>query len=181
MATGWGGYYPVSLVGNIMLDGAPDFGSALTKIEIDLFPYQTPQGTFSVKIREYNDFREKLPEIRFRRAAGAVLIRAASELNVPRLRTRHKSTAVPLFRQACEEVVVALETLRQRLQPSDDFDLDGFLAFCRGAFDRIPSSQAELDALGEAAEKRRRRALQTDASVDEFPGWMPGDPVPAGL
>lgn len=181
MATGYGGFYPVYMVGSLMLDGAPDFGAALKKIEIDLFPEEDPKGDFAVQIRRWNAFREKLPEIRFRRSAGSALIRAASALNAPRLRTRHPSTTIPLFRQACAEVLDALELLRERLKPEDDFDLDGFLAFCGTVFDRIPETAEELDALDEAAESRRLRARQAEASARPFPGWMPGDPAPEGL
>lgn len=181
MATGYGGFYPVYMVGDILLDGAPDFGSAVTRIEIDLFPEEDPRGEFASRIRRWNSFREQLPEIRFRRSAGSALIRASSGLNAPRLRTRHASTAVPLFRQACTEVRAALELLRERLTPQDDFDLEGFLSFCDDALDRIPATQGELDALDEAAQNRRRQARQAEASARPFPGWMPGEPVPEGL
>ncbi|QTV80446.1 hypothetical protein [Microbacterium sp. NIBRBAC000506063] len=159
----------------------PDFGSAVTRIEIDLFPEEDPRGEFASRIRRWNSFREQLPEIRFRRSAGSVLIRASSGLNAPRLRTRHASTAVPLFRQACTEVRAALELLRERLTPQDDFDLEGFLSFCDDALDRIPATQGELDALDEAAQNRRRQARQAEASARPFPGWMPGEPVPEGI
>lgn len=169
------------LVGDIMLDGAPDFGEALTNIEINLFPYEAPEGDFAESIRKHNAFRETLPEIRFRRSAGSALIKAASDLDANLLSARHESSAVPLFKQACEDVLVALEVLRKRLKSADDFDIDGFLTFCRGVRDRMPSSQAELDALGAAAAERRRRARQAEASALGFPGWMPGQAAPDGL
>ena len=179
-ATEYGGFYPVYAVGDLLLDEAPDFGPALTKIEIDLFPWEAEEGMWSKTIAEFNASRESLPKIRFRRSAGSVIIRASSALNVPRLRTKHKATAVPLFRQACTDVLAALETLRERVKPTDDFDLERFLAWCATILDRIPESASDLDEWIAAANERRRVADQAASNELPFPGWRPGEPNPWG-
>lgn len=191
MASGWGGFYPVYMVGDIMLDGAPDFGPALTRVEVDLFPLEKGPGLTAGREQLFAAFRETLPEVRFRRKAGAALIRAASSLDVSRLRTRDPQTAIALFRQACEETLSALGSLRMRLTADDDFDLTGFLAHCSTVLDRIPRSTDgrpggrievetadELDELYRRIKAREAAHAAAQAATQAFPGWLPGEPSP---
>lgn len=178
MATGWGGFYPMYVIGPLLVDGAPDFGSALEKIEVDVFPHQEPAGEFAEDIRRYNEFRERLPEIRFRRAHRAALIRAVTAVRPSSLFHPHKRTTIGIFRQGCIDVLAALEALRQRITPDDDFDIDGFLAYCARILDRIPETPHELDEWLAEAGERRRAVRQAIAQQHEFAGWRPGEPAP---
>lgn len=181
-ADSWGGIYPVTGVGPVMLYGAPDMGRAVEKIEIDLFPWQEAKGYWAKEIARYNDFRESsLPEIRFRRKARSVLIRGASSLDVPRLNARHDATVVEIFRTAYADTLQALHTLGERLTPDDDFNLDAFLAHCAAGADRIPDAPDALRQLIDDAEARLRRVVQERAAQTTFPGWLPGEPAPEGI
>lgn len=178
MATAWGGFFPVYTVGELMVEGAPDLGPAISRIEIDLFPSEEAEGEFASSVREWMAFRETLPKIRFRRSAGSVLIRARSELDGSRLHEGREGETLPIFREACQDVLAALETLRKRVKSTDDFDLAAFLDYCATIYERMPTSAEEIRRRYETVQENRRLAAQAAVSAQPFPGWMPGDPDP---
>jgi uncharacterized protein YfeS len=71
----------------------------------------------------------------------------------------NRGLSLPLFKAAVAETIAALALLAQRLTAKDDFDLEAFLAHCRDAQSRIPSTPEELAELAEVCKTRRAARL----------------------
>lgn len=169
---------PFAAIGALLLSGEEQFGGALELIEVTLAmpPIDDPDTwlagrrdglglsvlglgpspeeiPWSVGRREYERERQALPKVVFRRSRARAEITVSSEIAYPE-QWVEDADLVAEFAQGVDDVIGALELLRARLKPSDDFDLDALLAHCEAARARIPRTPQELQAVLDDSQRR---------------------------
>ncbi|MEI5671635.1 MULTISPECIES: hypothetical protein [unclassified Nocardioides] len=163
----------VGRVGDFLVDGLPDVGSGIEKIEVDVLLRSEPRAPRDRAVedmpseeidallnlisggqaigpdhpewsRDHDERRSKGPSLTFRRAARRVSVRIVSDLS--ELDVYGTVDVTPeLFASAAREVVAGLEVLPRRIKPDDDVDARTFLSFVRARLDDLPRTQDELD------------------------------------
>jgi uncharacterized protein YfeS len=172
-----------SLIPEFLLAGANDFGPAITELTVT-FHFPTSGRPRRYLKQDYAIFIKKrltLPKVVFRRNRGQVAIDVASELvdgkdmeKFSEEVDRHPEGLRPrlsgrLFAGGVAETNGALTLLRERLTAKDDFRLEAFLAHCRQAQAKLPSTPKELTALVKHLENRevqRRASLSPWEKLD---------------
>jgi len=159
----YGGHTTLSPIGDFLLIGANKFGDAIKELTVTLHFRDSgpPKKTLEQLLESHNNYRLTLPKITYRKAKGKVEIDIASELMDGRDWKPSPRLSLPLFRQGVDEVVRALSLMKKRVKGSDAFDMDGFLAHCEAARQRIPSTEDVLQDL--AAELKAANQVKRDA------------------
>lgn len=160
----YGGHTTLSPIGDFLLRECPDLGDAIAEITVTLhFPSSgPPKKTLEDLLIRHNSHRATLPRITYRRAKRKVEIDIASQLMDGRDWRPSPRLSLPLFERGVDEIIGALSLIRKRLKSPDAFDLDGFLAHCEAARERIPVSEDALQELGaelKAADQAKRNAM----------------------
>ena len=155
----YGGHPTLSLIPDFLLGDADDFGTAVSELTVTFhFPDAGPaRKTLEQMFADFHANRHSLPKVVFRRKRGQASIDVASGLLDGSEWEQRRGLSLPLFTAGVAETITALELLRKRMIPADDFNLETFLAHCRQAQTRMPSSDEELAAF--AADCRTK---QTD-------------------
>lgn len=189
----YGGGGSVGDVGEFLIDGLPDVGCGIGKVEIDVLlrsepraPRRraiddTPDEEFDALLNlisdgegigpdhpdwshDHDERRSKGPALTFRRAARRVSMRIISDLS--EFEGFGTDGASPeIFATAAHEVVAGLEGLSRRIKAGDDFDTPTFLGFVRARLDVLPETQHELDRV---LERLRADAAQRWDGLDEW-------------
>lgn len=191
----YGGGGLVDQVGSFLLEGLPDVGSAIERIEVDLLLVGLPQAPRPLTDEPedsrppddpyadnpawgsyHEEQRAKGPALTFRRQAGRVGVRVVSELSeLDVFGSEHRAGAVSpercvaVFAAAAREVVAALAPLRQRVKRDDDLDPGALLAHLERRLDALPGTPADLEATIDrlfAAERARWAAMTPWEVVD---------------
>lgn len=156
----YGGHSTLSLISDFLLGDDDDFGSALSELTVTFhFPHTgEPRNTLERMFADFHANRQSLPKVVFRRKRGQASIDIASELLDGKDWEHRRGLSLPLFKAAVAETIDALELLKKRLAPKDDFSLDAFLAHCRNAQTRLPSTAEGLASF--VAECKTRQAAR---------------------
>src|SRR5262245_8617157 len=136
----WGGHR-LCFTGDFLLLDAPDFGPAVREIEFFIYLRdRRPLKGMERMFADYHRYRSTLPKVTYRRTKARVEIRIATDLLDRQTwwKDRVAPPSLHLFTAFVDEVVQALSLLRRSLKPADAFDLNGFLAHCAHAKQRIP-------------------------------------------
>jgi uncharacterized protein YfeS len=160
----YGGHKTLSVLGDFLLMGAPNFGEAIHEIEMVLqFAHSGPPGkTLEQLYKDFHVRRATLPLVTFRRAKGRMEIAVASGLIDGRDLQASRTLSLELFKRGFDEVIQAMSLMSKRLKKGDAFDLEAFLAHCEAGRRRIPDSEEDLQQLAaglEAADQARRDAM----------------------
>ena len=153
----YGGHSTLSLIADFLLGETDDFGSAVSELTVTFHFPHTGQARRSLE-KMYADFhanRQSLPKVVFRRKRGQASIDIASELLDGKDWEQTRGLSLALFKAGVADTIAALELLKKRLTPKDDFSLAAFLAHCSKAQSRLPSTVEELAALAEECKKRQ--------------------------
>lgn len=156
----YGGHARLSLIADLLLDGAGDFGAGVSELFVTLnFPHAPPpKKSLEESFARFHEYRRSLPSITFRRERGEVMIDVASDLidgsDWKEMRAKSPLSA-RLFKAAAAEVVEALLLLGRRLTDADDFHLERFLTHCRAALERLPDTAEGLASLLTDCERKR--------------------------
>jgi uncharacterized protein YfeS len=156
----YGGHSTLSLISDFLLGDAEDFGSALSELTVTFhFPHTgQARSTLEQMFGDFHANRQSLPKVVFRRKRGQASIDIASELLDGKDWEQKRGLSLPLFKAGVAETIIALELLKKRLTPKDDFNLEAFLAHCHEAQTRLPSTAEELSSF--AAECKKRQAAR---------------------
>jgi uncharacterized protein YfeS len=159
----YGSHSTLSLISDFLLGDADDFGSAVSELTVTFhFPHTgPPRRTLEQDFADFHTNRQSLPKVVFRRKRGHLSIDIASELLDGKYMEQRRGLSLPLFNKGVAETVAALELLKERLTPKDDFNLHAFLAHCCKAQTRLPSTAKELASF--EAECERRKAARNAA------------------
>lgn len=183
----------VGNVGDFLVDGLPDVGSGIEKVEIDVLLRSEPRAPRSRAVedmpneeidalldllsggqaigpdhpewsRHHDERRSKGPSLTFRRAARRVSVHIVSDLS--ELDVYGTVDVTPeLFTSAAREIVAGLEVLPRRIKQGDDFDARTFLSFVRARLDALPRTQEELDLV---LEQLHAAAIRRWDAMDEW-------------
>jgi len=135
-----GAVYPLSGLGDLLLDGAHDYGPGLRQIRIALC-----QG----------NRRPGATRIRLQQAKGVLLIEHPSDL--PEERFQQGDASPALVQSGACEVIAALDAARARVaQERPEFAFDVLLNRCREVSGHLPSTPDEVDARIDSARTRAR-------------------------
>ena len=147
----------LSLISDFLLGDAEDFGSAVSELTVTFHFPHTGQArrTLEQMFADFHANRRSLPKVVFRRKRGQASIDIASELVDGKDWERSRDLSLPLFKAGVGETVAALELLKKRLTPKDDFNLEAFLTHCGNAQTRSFSTAKELASFAAECEKRR--------------------------
>ena len=127
------------------------FGTAIEEIAAYAWvrPRNGPLPEFESLYDRFETNFPLVPKIWFRRKKRLVEIAYATRLGAeedllgdPCLRLTPS-----LFREGCEELTTILKLLRKSIKPSDDFDIDAFLAFSDQQLETIPTDNESLELL----------------------------------
>jgi uncharacterized protein YfeS len=160
----YGGHSTLSLISDFLLGDADDFGLAISELTVTFhFPHTgQARSTLEQMFANFHANRQSLPKVVFRRKRGQASIDIASELlDGKDWKQRRGLLSLPLFKGGVAETIAAVELLKKRLTPKDDFELEAFLAHCRSSQARLPSTAEELASL--AAESKKRHAARRSA------------------
>ena len=160
----YGGQVTLSLLGDFLMLGAPDFGDAIKEIELILrFNHSgPPRKTLESMFESFHANQSSMPLVTYRRSKGRMEIAAASDLMDGRDLDRSRQLSLDLFKRGFDAVLQAMSLMRKRLKKSDAFDLDSFLAHCESARRRLPATDGDLQQIAtelKASAKIRREAL----------------------
>jgi uncharacterized protein YfeS len=163
----YGGHSTLSLISDFLLADADDFGSAVSELSVTFhFPDSgPPRPTLERTFADFHANRQSLPKVVFRRKRGHLSIDIASELLDGEDWAQKRGSSLRLFNAGVAETIAALELLKKRLTSKDDFNLPAFLAHCRKAQSRLPSTAEELASF--VAERETRRAAR-DAAMSPW-------------
>ena len=153
----YGSDLTLSLISDLLLEDAEDFGSAVSELTVTFhFPHTGKAlRTLEQMFADFHANRRSLPKVVFRRKRGQASIDIASELVDGKNSERRPALSLPLFKAGVVETLAALELLKKRLTPKDDFNLEAFLTHCEDAQTRLPSTAQELASFAAECEKRR--------------------------
>jgi uncharacterized protein YfeS len=153
----YGGHEILSLIPDFLLGDADDFGAAVSELTVTFhFPHSgRARPTLEQMFANFHANRQSLPKVVFRRKRGQAAIDVASELLDGKDWDRKRGLSLPLFIAGVAETIAALDLLGKRLTSTDDFQLEAFLAHCREAQTRLPSTAEELASVAEECQKRR--------------------------
>lgn len=185
-----------SKVGDFLIDGLPDVGRGIEKIQIEMLVRGLPRAPrrqaiddmpdeqFSALLSAitggpgaapgdltldsyHEEQRSKGPALTFRRAARRVSVRIISDLSELDAFGTDDVTA-EVFAAQAREVVAALEDLPRRIKPGDDFDTQTFLSHIRERLEVLPSPEEVHRVLENlwAAAARRREAMDDWGRLD---------------
>ena len=156
----YGGHSTLSLIPGFLHEDADDFGPAVSELTVTFhFPHTgRARSSLEQMFADFHVNRQSLPKVVFRRKKGQASIDIASELLDGKDWEQSRGLSLPLFKAGVAETIAALELLKKRLTPKDDFKLETFLAHCRKAQTRLPSTAEELASL--AAERKKRQAAR---------------------
>jgi uncharacterized protein YfeS len=159
----YGGDPTLALISDFLLGEAADFGPALSELTVTFhFPHAgPPRRTLEQSFADFHEYRRSLPKVAFKRKRSQASIDVASELVDGKEWEGRRGLSLPLFKAGVVETIGALQLLRTRLTPKDDFGLEAFLAHCTEAQMRLPSTAEELAAFAE--DSKRRRAVRNAA------------------
>jgi hypothetical protein len=163
----------LGIVGDFLIDGLPDVGGGIEKIEIEVLLRSQPSAPrrqavddmpdeeFAALLElitegdpsgpgdaesneEYHERRRsKGPSLTFRRSARRVSMRILSDLS--ELDVFGTDEVAPeVFARTAREVVGGLEDLRRRIKPGDDCDAHTLLSHLRSRLEALPETQEEL-------------------------------------
>jgi uncharacterized protein YfeS len=163
----YGGHPTLSLISDFLLGDTDDFGSAVSVLTVNFhFPHTgQPRRSLEQEFADFHTNRQSLPKVVFRRNRGHLSIDIASELLDGEDWEQKRGSSLALFNTGVAETIAALELLKKRLTPKDDFNLPAFLAHCCKAQTRLPSTAEELASF--EAECSRRRAAR-DAAMSPW-------------
>src|SRR5262249_41806890 len=156
----YGGHSTLSLISDFLLADADNFGSAVSELTVTFhFPHTgQARSTLEQMFADFHANRKSLPKVVFRRKRGQASIDIASELLDGKNWEQRRGLSLPLFKAGVAETIAALELLKKRLTPKDDFNLEAFLAHCSRAQTRLPATAEELASF--AAECQKRQAAR---------------------
>lgn len=180
-------------VGEFLVDGLPDVGHGIDRIEADVLLRSeprasrrravddTPDEEFDALLnlitdgqgigpndpewsQSHDERRSKGPGLTFRRTARRVSMRIISDLSEFDVFGADEVTP-EVFASIAREIVAGLEDLPRRIKPGDDFDARTFLSFVRARLDVLPGTQEELDCV---LDRLREAAAQRWGAMDEW-------------
>lgn len=167
----YGGHTTLSPIGDFLLQGASDFGDAITEITVTLHFSDSgpPKKSLEQLFERHLIHRATLPKVTFQRAKKKVEIAIASDVMDGRDWKPSPRLSLPLFERGVAEVVESLSLLRRRVKSSDAFDLARFVSHCESALWRIPGSEEDLQDFAaeiKAADQARRDAMSPWEKLD---------------
>lgn len=164
---GMGGHHTLSFVGDLLLGlPRPSFGTAVGQIEA--YAHLDSDGsTLPTLERLRQRFRDRvatMPQAWFRRKTKRIELAYHSRLGsaddlLKGKSRRTGSKDIPLIRRAYSELAAALEVVRKRVRPTDDFDTAGFFELLsnREKMFNAASDREVLKWLRESQEMERQR------------------------
>ena len=165
----YGGSAIYSFVADLLTIQLKDYGAAIESIELTAYlrsPTRTPRPTLEGLFDQFHDYLKKLPTITFRRHLKRVEIRFLSEHFVATDDVGWKPSAEKCNR-AAGEVADALQLLRKRVKPTDNFHVERFLADAGQLLNKKIDSLEEWEAISRKA-TRKRQAIQATKSTWEL-------------
>jgi uncharacterized protein YfeS len=153
----YGGHSTLSLISELLIGDGDDFGRAIEELTVTFnFPHTgQPRRTLEDMFAGFHAYRKSLPKVVFRRKREQASIDIASELLDGKDWDQTRGLSLPLFKAGTAETVSALELLKKRLTAKDDFRLDAFLAHCRQAQLRLPSTEEDLVSFADECKTRQ--------------------------
>jgi uncharacterized protein YfeS len=159
----YGGHSTLSPISDFLLDGAEDFGPAVSELSVTFHFPHTGQArrTLEQTFAKFHANRQSLPKVVFRRTRAEVTIDIASELLDGKDWEQKRGLSLPLFCAAVAKTIAGLMLLRKRITEKDDFKREAFLSHCNDAQSRLPSSAEELAAIAEQWKNRKTARFAT--------------------
>lgn len=162
-----GGHATLSLIGRYFQSGLPPLGAAIKEIDIHVHYKSSagPKATLESMYTKYDRFPEGLPTSKYFREKAKVEISFISKLGGSDVVAGYGPPKLDLFLAGAREIAGQFEVLREKLNPSDEFDLVAFFKAIQGKLDAIPKSAEELDALKAALDAEGKMERE---SMDEW-------------
>ena len=141
---------PLCAVPDFLLGEDSDFGPAIADLSVHFFLAHSgpPMKGMEERFASFHANRSPLRKVQFRRSRKKVEIHFTSKLmDAKDWEKRRWEPTIADFQTGVRECLAALEALRKKIQPKDQFDLEGFLGHCGKALARMPSTDEELLAM----------------------------------
>ena len=152
----YGGHVTLSLIPGFLLLDAPDFGPALAELTVTMH-FATSGPARKTLERMYADFhamRPMLPKVVFRRSRQTACIDVSSDLIDGDEWEHSRGLSLSLFNAGFEETLSAIQRLKTRLTPKDDFRLEAFISHCESQRPILPATDLELAELQNRTRER---------------------------
>ncbi len=147
--------------------GTPDFGSGVT--EIELHPYfrstQPAKKTLENMYVKYHASLEDLPRLRFLRKKQRITIDFNSMIATAEEISKFGPPQLELFLEFYHEVHTVLRDIKKKIKPSDEFDVDKFLAWVDRKKADLPKNESNFK---EISEQLKRYEEQRRAAMDDW-------------
>lgn len=144
----YGGHRTLTLVGDFLVTGAPDFGTALSEIEVTIHFRSDgpPRKTLESMYERFHANLPQLPKVTYRRQKSKAEIVISSDLATAE-KIGERILSHSLFCATCSQVSQNLELVRKRLKKEDDFDFRAFRNWIDNRIDHLPTDSAQLAQL----------------------------------
>ena len=163
----YGGHATLSLIGRYFQSGLPPLGAAIKEIGVHVYFRSStgPKATLESLYTRYDRFLEGLPTSKFFRKKLKVEISFISKLGGSDVVAGYGPPKLDLFLAGAHEIAGQFEVLREKLKPSNEFDLEAFFKAIQRKLDAIPKNAEELDALKAALDAEGKMERE---SMDEW-------------
>jgi len=162
-----GGHVTLGLVGSLLEIDAPDFGSAITELEIYTLFKSTKPAKKSLE-DYYQNFHESLssyPTTVFHRKKQRFELQYFSQIATAEETSKYGPPQLELLLTFFQELREQLQILKRKIRKQDDFDVERFLQWVDDKEAELPNNQAELEALKEKADQFEKAKF---AAMDEW-------------
>jgi len=163
----FGGHATLSLVGSFISMGSPDFGSGVT--EIEFHPYfrstEPANKTLENMYVKYHASLEELPRLRFLRKKQRITFDFNSKIATAEQISKFDPPQLELFLGFYHEVHTAIRDIKKKIKPSDEFDVDKFLAWVESKKADLPDNESDLK---ETADVLKRYEEQRRTAMDDW-------------
>jgi len=164
---GFGGHATLSLVGKFLSMGTPDFGPGVT--EIELHPYfrstQPAKKTLENMYVKYHASLEELPRMRFLRKKQRITMDFNSKIATAEQISKFGPPQLELFLEFYSEVHTAIQDIKKKIKPTDEFDVDKFFAWVETKKADLPRNESDLQ---EITDVLKRYEEQRGAAMDDW-------------
>jgi uncharacterized protein YfeS len=147
-----------SFVADLLTIRLDNYGNDIESIELFAHlrsPIRNPRPTLEGLFDEFHEYLKRLPTITFRRNRKRVEIRFLSKHIVDTDDDEWKPSA-DQCNIAAGEVATALQLLKKRIKPTDEFDIERFLADAKELLSKKIDSIEEWEAIEQKAKKKRQ-------------------------